>query len=83
MANQMSNRAALPLAPSMMEHQESFDWNTMAFQHIATSLEDKVLTIMINRPEARNAWTEIMRQEIIEVVVSPLRNPPAACACAT
>ena len=55
----------------------------MAFQHIATSLEDKVLTIMINRPEARNAWTEIMRQEIIEVVVSPLRNPPAACACAT
>ena len=55
MANQMSNRVTLPLAPSTAEDATDFDWNATMYQHIATSLEDKVLTVMINRPEARCA----------------------------
>jgi enoyl-CoA hydratase/carnithine racemase len=52
-----------------------FDWNGTDYQHILTGIEDKVLTITLNRPEARNAWTEIMRNEIIEVVDDSQRDP--------
>jgi hypothetical protein len=55
-----------------------FDWNGTDYQHILTGIEDKVLTITLNRPEARNAWTEIMRNEIIEV--SMTRSATRACA---
>ena len=52
-----------------------FDWNSTSYQHILTSIEDKVLTIMLHRPESRNAWTEVMRNEIIEVVDDCQRDP--------
>src|SRR3979490_2406900 len=37
----------------------------LAFEQIATDLEDHVLTITLNRPERLNAWTETMCRELI------------------
>ncbi|HEX4188127.1 MAG TPA: crotonase/enoyl-CoA hydratase family protein [Solirubrobacteraceae bacterium] len=35
------------------------------FEQIATDLDDRVLTITLNRPERLNAWTETMCRELI------------------
>jgi enoyl-CoA hydratase/carnithine racemase len=37
----------------------------LAFEQIATDVEDHVLTITLNRPERLNAWTETMCRELI------------------
>jgi enoyl-CoA hydratase/carnithine racemase len=39
---------------------------TMEFEQIRTDLEDRVLTITLNRPERLNAWTPVMMRELIE-----------------
>ncbi len=38
----------------------------MDFQQITTDLEDRVLTITLNRPDRLNAWTPTMGRELIE-----------------
>jgi enoyl-CoA hydratase/carnithine racemase len=37
----------------------------VAFEQIATSLEDRILTITLSRPERLNAWTDTMCRELI------------------
>jgi enoyl-CoA hydratase/carnithine racemase len=37
----------------------------LEFEQIATDLDDRVLTITLNRPERLNAWTETMCRELI------------------
>ncbi|HTX45357.1 MAG TPA: crotonase/enoyl-CoA hydratase family protein [Solirubrobacteraceae bacterium] len=39
---------------------------TMEFEQIRTELDDRVLTITLNRPERLNAWTPTMMRELIE-----------------
>jgi enoyl-CoA hydratase/carnithine racemase len=39
---------------------------TMDFEQIRADLEDRVLTITLNRPERLNAWTPVMMRELIE-----------------
>jgi enoyl-CoA hydratase/carnithine racemase len=39
---------------------------TMEFEQIRTDLDDRVLTITLNRPERLNAWTPVMMRELIE-----------------
>lgn len=50
------------------------DWANVDWQHIRTTLADRILTIELSRPKQRNAWTEIMRNEIIEAVDSAQRD---------
>jgi enoyl-CoA hydratase/carnithine racemase len=38
----------------------------MDFEQIRTELDDRVLTITLNRPERLNAWTPVMMRELIE-----------------
>ena len=38
----------------------------MEFEQIRTELDDRVLTITLNRPERLNAWTPTMMRELIE-----------------
>jgi enoyl-CoA hydratase/carnithine racemase len=38
----------------------------MEFEQIRTALDDRVLTITLNRPERLNAWTATMGRELIE-----------------
>jgi enoyl-CoA hydratase/carnithine racemase len=38
----------------------------LAFEQIAISLEDHILTITLDRPERLNAWTDTMCRELIE-----------------
>jgi enoyl-CoA hydratase/carnithine racemase len=38
----------------------------MAYEQITTEVEDRVLTITLNRPERLNAWTATMGRELIE-----------------
>jgi enoyl-CoA hydratase/carnithine racemase len=39
---------------------------TMDFEQIRADLENRVLTITLNRPERLNAWTPVMMRELIE-----------------
>jgi enoyl-CoA hydratase/carnithine racemase len=39
----------------------------MEFEQITTELDDRVLTITLNRPERLNAWTETMFGELMQV----------------
>eukprot|EP00930_Biecheleria_cincta_P051422 TRINITY_DN36608_c0_g1_i1.p1 TRINITY_DN36608_c0_g1~~TRINITY_DN36608_c0_g1_i1.p1 ORF type:complete len:179 (+),score=19.83 TRINITY_DN36608_c0_g1_i1:117-653(+) len=61
----------------MEEHPRNVevDWAKTEWQHIRTRLSDKILIIELNRPKQRNAWTEIMRNEIIEAVDTANRDP--------
>jgi enoyl-CoA hydratase/carnithine racemase len=38
----------------------------MDFEQIRAELDDRVLTITLNRPERLNAWTPVMMRELIE-----------------
>jgi enoyl-CoA hydratase/carnithine racemase len=40
----------------------------MEFEQIRTDLEDRVLTITLNRPDRLNAWTPTMGRELIEAL---------------
>jgi enoyl-CoA hydratase/carnithine racemase len=40
----------------------------MDFKEIEYAVEDRILTITLNRPDRLNAWTETMRDELIEAV---------------
>jgi enoyl-CoA hydratase/carnithine racemase len=40
----------------------------MEFEQIRTEIEDRVLTITLNRPERLNAWTPTMQRELITAV---------------
>ncbi len=42
------------------------DTTTMDFEQIRTNLENRVLTITLNRPDRLNAWTATMGRELIE-----------------
>jgi|ERR1041385_3820967 enoyl-CoA hydratase/carnithine racemase len=39
----------------------------MAYSEILTALDDKVLTVTLNRPERLNAYTPVMRDELVKV----------------
>lgn len=51
------------------------DWGRADFQHVRTRLDGRILLIELSRPKQRNAWTEIMRNEIIEIVDTANRDP--------
>mmetsp|Transcript_101547 Transcript_101547/g.287734 ORF Transcript_101547/g.287734 Transcript_101547/m.287734 type:complete len:320 (-) Transcript_101547:40-999(-) len=51
------------------------DWAGIGWQHIQTRLEGRILVIQLSRPKQRNAWTEVMRNEIIEAVDTANRDP--------
>jgi enoyl-CoA hydratase/carnithine racemase len=38
----------------------------MSYEQIGTAVEDRVLTITLNRPERLNAWTPVMQRELID-----------------
>jgi enoyl-CoA hydratase/carnithine racemase len=42
------------------------DVTTMEFEQIRAELDNRVLTITLNRPERLNAWTPVMQRELIE-----------------
>jgi len=50
------------------ERNVDVDWSNYDLQHIACAMDDRVLVIQLNRPLQRNAWTEIMRNELVEVI---------------
>lgn len=38
----------------------------MEYQQIKYEVEDRILTITLNRPERMNAYTEVMRAELVD-----------------
>lgn len=62
MANQLVDTEKHP-------RNEAVDWAACDWQHIRTYIaQSQILVIEFNRPKERNAWTEVMRNEMIEAV---------------
>ena len=47
----------------------------MAYEQILFEIDDPVATITLNRPEALNAWTETMADEVRDAVGRAERDP--------
>jgi len=47
----------------------------MAYQQITYAVTDRIATVVLNRPEQLNAWTDVMAQEVYEATHAADRDP--------